>query len=117
MGSFGGSGAAGASGGASGGPSGATSASPMAGIATNLIKTQLTSFGEIVKRSLREARFTISWRDGAVPRGFTVTTHLLVLNPRAPNGARGDNPEVPPNLASTAAQPAAAQPSTAGKTQ
>jgi hypothetical protein len=37
-----------------------------------------------------------------VPRGVTVTTHQLVLNPRAPNGARGDNPEVPPNLAAGA---------------
>jgi hypothetical protein len=50
-------------------------------------------------------RLTVSWRDGAVPRGFTVTTHLLVLNPRAPNGARGDNPEVPPNLMMGVQQP------------
>jgi general secretion pathway protein I len=92
------------SGGSSGGPSGATAVSPLAGMVTNLLKTQLTTFGEIVKRSLREMRFTISWRDGAVPRGFTVTTHLLVLNPRAPNNARGDNPEVPPNLATAGAR-------------
>jgi len=104
MGGLGGAPAAGASGSGSGGASGATAVSPMAGIVTTLLKTQLTTFGEIVKRSLREMRFTISWRDGAVPRGFTVTTHLLVLNPRAPNNARGDNPEVPPNLAVTTVQ-------------
>jgi general secretion pathway protein I len=97
------------SGGSSGGPSGATAVGPLAGMVTNLLKTQLTTFGEIVKRSLREMRFTISWRDGAVPRGFTVTTHLLVLNPRAPNNARGDNPEVPPNLAATGAAQATPQ--------
>ncbi|GEJ55598.1 prepilin-type N-terminal cleavage/methylation domain-containing protein [Anaeromyxobacter diazotrophicus] len=104
MGGLGGAAGAGSSGssGASG-PTGATSATPLAGVVTNLLKTQLTAFGEIVKKSLREMRFTISWRDGAVPRGFTVTTHLLVLNPRAPNNARGDNPEVPPNLGSAAA--------------
>lgn len=104
LGSAGGSALAGASSSASG-PSGATSVSPLAGVVTNLLKTQLTAFGEIVKRSLREMRLTVSWRDGAVARGFTVTTHLLVLNPRAPNGARGDNPEVPPNLTLGVQQP------------
>jgi general secretion pathway protein I len=117
LGGLGGTALAGATGGSSAGSSGgptSTAAGPMAGIVTNLLKAQLTTFGEIVKRSLREMRFTISWRDGAVPRGFTVTTHLLVLNPRAPNGARGDDPEVPPNLGtSTATQPSS--PSQAGK--
>ena len=95
--------AAGASGGAasSGGPT--TGASPLAGAMGTLIKSQLTAFGEIVKRSLREMRVTVSWREGNTPRGFTVTTHLLVLNPKAPNNARGDDPEVPPNLASLSA--------------
>ena len=105
MGGLGGAPAAGASGSGAGGASGATAVSPMAGIVTTLLKTQLTTFGELVKSSLREMRFTISWRDGAVPRGFTVTTHLLVLNPRAPNGARGDDPEVPPNLGTAIAAP------------
>ena len=97
--------------GASGGPpgssgsSGPTSTSPLAGMIGTVLKTQLTAFGETVKKSLRELRFTISWRDGTVPRGFTVTTHLLVLNPRAPNNARGDNPEVPPNLTTVPAAP------------
>lgn len=93
-------GAAPGSSGTSGGP---TAVSPMAALIGNLLKTQLTVFGETLKKSLRELRFTVSWRDGNVPHAFTVTTHLLVLNPRAPNGARGDNPEVPPNLATVGA--------------
>ena len=44
------------------------------------------------------------------PRSFTVTSHLLVLNPRAPNNSRGDNPEVPPNLAAAAAAAGAVKP-------
>jgi general secretion pathway protein I len=79
--------------------SGPTSASPMAGLMGGFLQSQLTAFGETLKRSLREMRFTVSWRDGRTSHGFTVTTHLLVLNPRAPGGARGDNPEVPANLA------------------
>ena len=98
-------GAAGGTSGSSGSSGGPTSVSPMAGMIGTLLKTQLTVFGETVKRSLRELRLTVSWRDGNVPRGFTVTTHLLVLNPRAPNNARGDNPEVPPNLTTVPAAP------------
>ncbi len=81
---------------AGGGP---TTASPLTGAMGAVLQTQLTAFGETLKRSLREMRLTVSWRDGKTSHGFTVTTHLFVLNPRAPGGARGDNPEVPPNLA------------------
>jgi general secretion pathway protein I len=86
----------------SGGPSGPTtvaSANPLAGAVTGLLQQQLTALGETLKKSFREARLTVAWRDGKVAHDFTVTTHLLVLNPRAPNNARGDNPDVPPNLA------------------
>ncbi len=103
-------GASGGAAGSSGSSGGPTALSPVAGIIGTLLKTQLTVFGETVKKSLRELRFTVSWRDGNVPHGFTVTTHLLVLNPRAPNGARGDNPEVPPNLAIVGAVPAPTAP-------
>lgn len=73
------------------------------GAATKLIQSQVTAFGETLKKSFREMRLTVAWRDGRVPRSFTITTHLVVLNPRAPGGVRGDNPEVPANLASAAA--------------
>jgi hypothetical protein len=68
-----------------------------------MLQTQLTAFGETVKKSLREMQLTVSWRDGRRERGFTVTTHLLVLNPKAPGGARGNDPEVPPTLQGAAA--------------
>lgn len=97
---MGGAGAAGASAAAGGGP---TTASPMAGVVGGFLQTQLAAFGETLKRSFREMRLTVSWQDGKASHGFTVTTHLLVLNPRAPGGARGDNPEVPANLAAAGA--------------
>jgi len=100
MGGMGAAGAAGALTG-TGAQGGATATNPLAGVLTGLLQSQLTAFGETLKKSFREARLTVSWRDGATSHGFAVTTHLLVLNPKAPNGARGDNPEVPPNLAGT----------------
>jgi general secretion pathway protein I len=100
----------GATGAATGGaaPSAGTSTNPLAGMMTGMLQQQLTALGETLKKSFREIRFTVSWLDGKATHEFTVTTHLLVLNPRAPNNARGDNPEVPPNLAASAAATAAA---------
>ena len=111
MGSAAGAALAGAAGGAGAGAGTTTAAgattNPLAGAVTGLLQQQLAAFGETVKKSFREMRFTVSWRDGKAAHDFTVTTHLLVLNPRAPNNARGDNPEVPPNLTGAAAQPTA----------
>jgi general secretion pathway protein I len=94
-------------GGATGGQTSSAAGTPAAGMLSKLIQAQLTAFGETLKKSFREMRVTVSWRDGNTPHAFTVTTHLVVLNPRAPGGARGDNPEVPANLA-TVAPPTAA---------
>ncbi len=98
---MGGGAATAAAGSSSSGPSQptTTASGPALGALTGLIQTQVTAFGETLKQSFREMRLTVSWRDGNAPRSFTVTTHLVVLNPKAPGGARGDNPEVPPNLA------------------
>jgi general secretion pathway protein I len=89
---------------------GPTTANPLAGALSGMLQSQLTALGETLKKSFREMRLTVSWRDGRTNHDFTVTTHLLVLNPRAPNGARGDNPEVPPNLATLPGSGAAALP-------
>jgi len=101
----------GAAGAAGTSPTPAAVATQATTVLTGVLQQQLNVLGETVKKSFREARLTVSWADGRLTRGFTVTTHLLVLNPRAPGGARGDNPEVPANLTATAApnlNPAAA---------
>lgn len=90
------------------GKSTTTTQSPVAGLAAGLVQTQVTAFGEALKKSLREMRLTVSWRDGKVPRDVTVSTYLVVLNPRAPGGARGDNPDIPPNLVAPVAAGGAA---------
>lgn len=81
------------------GPKAATGAA--GAMAGQMLTSQLTAFGEQLKKSLREMRLTVSWNDGK-PRSFTVTEHLVVLNPRAPGGSRGDSPDVPQNLAAAA---------------
>jgi general secretion pathway protein I len=89
------------------GASGPTTTSPATAMAGQLLQTQLTAFGEQLKKSLRELRLTVSWDDGK-PRSFTVTEHLVVLNPRAPGGARGEAPDLPSGTSAAAAAAAAA---------
>jgi general secretion pathway protein I len=83
-------------------------AAPAAAVVGQLLRTQLTAFGETLKKSLREMRLTVTWPVGKKTGSFTVVTHLVVLNPRAPGGARGDQPDVPASVASAAAAQAAA---------
>lgn len=90
---------------AQGGPTTAGTTNPLAGAVSGMIQSQLTAFGEVVKKSFREMRLTVSWGSGKGREKLTVTTHLLVLNPKAPGGARGDNPDVPPNIAMPTAAP------------
>jgi general secretion pathway protein I len=94
--------------GARAGPGGTSSPSAPAAMMSQLLQTQLTAFGEKVKKSLRELHLTVSWPAGRRTHSFTVVTHLVVLNPRAPGGARGDQPDVPPSVAAATAAAARA---------
>ena len=76
------------------------------GLVGGMLQAQLTAFGESLKKSLREMRLTVAWMDGRQLRQLTVTTHLVVLNPKAPGGAHGPNPDTPPNLATQSPQQA-----------
>jgi general secretion pathway protein I len=75
---------------------------PAAGLIAAMLQVQLRQFGAVLKKSVREMRLTVSWPSGRTTRSFTVVTHLVVLNPRAPGGARGDFPDVPAALAAAA---------------
>jgi general secretion pathway protein I len=98
-------GAAGAAGGLAGAAAAAGGAAGAAGTALGaggamgtVLQAQLKAFAEELRRSLRELRLTVSWGAGKREDGFSVATHLVVLNPRAPGGARGASPDVPANL-------------------
>ena len=92
-------GAAGGLAGAAGGAAGAAGTALGAGGAMGtVLQAQLRAFAEELRRSLRELRLTVSWGTGKREEGFSVATHLVVLNPRAPGGARGASPDVPANL-------------------
>ena len=91
-------------GGAPGATAGGTqpTASPAAapgGALGGLFQTQLTAFGEDIKKSIREVKLTVSWKEGQREQGFDVSTYLVVLNPKAPGGSRGPNPDIPPGVA------------------
>lgn len=102
-----------AAGGGAGGGSGPTGGGQALAMLTSVLQTQVVNFAEQVKRSLRELRLTVSWSSGKKARGFTIVTHLVVLNPRAPGGARGDSPDVPAAL-QTAATAGALAPAAGG---
>ncbi len=80
------------------GQSGGQAQGAPAGGLGGVLSAQLTAFGEQLKKSFRQLTLTVAWRDGRTRHQFDVTTHLVVLNPRAPGGARGAYPDVPPNL-------------------
>jgi general secretion pathway protein I len=67
---------------ASSGDGPAAGASPLLAAMEGFVKQQCTMLGETLKRSLREARLTVTWRDGGTEESFRVVTHLVVLQPR-----------------------------------
>ena len=81
---------------------GGPSSSAPGGLLGGVLQTQLTAFAEELKKSVRLAVLKISWKDGKTEHAFDVSTYMVVLNPKAPGGARGPNPDIPPNLASPA---------------
>ncbi len=82
----------------SGGKGGPSSAGP-GGVLGGVLQTQLTAFSEELKKGVRRAVLRVSWKDGKTEHGFDVSTYMVVLNPKAPGGARTADPDIPPNLA------------------
>lgn len=64
------------------GGGGTTTQSPLALQIEAMVRTQCAAFGETIKKSLRELRLTVSWKDGRADEAFEVVTHLVVLQPR-----------------------------------
>lgn len=86
---------------AAGGKGGPSSSAP-GGVLGGVLQTQLTAFSEELKKGVRLAVLKISWKDGKTEHAFDISTYMVVLNPKAPGGARGPNPDIPPNLAQPA---------------
>ena len=89
-------------GGAAAGGKGGPSSSAPGGLLGGVLQTQLTAFSEELKKGVRLAMLKISWKDGKTEHAFDISTYMVVLNPKAPGGARGPNPDIPPNLAQPA---------------
>ncbi|HVP68981.1 MAG TPA: prepilin-type N-terminal cleavage/methylation domain-containing protein [Anaeromyxobacteraceae bacterium] len=86
---------------AAGGASSSTQpAAGIGGAMGGIFQTQLTAFGEDIKKAIRELRLVVSWKSGKREESFDVSTYLVVLNPKAPGGAHGADPDIPPGLTS-----------------
>ncbi len=79
-----------------GGPTSGTPGGPLGGV----LQGQVKAFTEELKKGVRAVTLRVSWRDGKVENGFDVETYWVVVNPKAPGGARGPDPDIPPGLAS-----------------
>ena len=93
-------GALGAQGGAGGMPGGAALAGgPMAGF----LQGQATGFLETLKKSVREVRITVSWRDGKDERSVSASQEIVILPESV--GKAGQVQAQPPPAAALPLQP------------
>jgi hypothetical protein len=83
--------------GSTGGKGGPASGAP-GGLLGGVMQGQVNAFAEELKKSVRQVSLRVSWKDGKVEQGFSLDTYWVVLNPKAPGGARGQNPDIPANL-------------------
>ena len=83
--------------GSTGGKGGPASGSP-GGLLGGVMQGQVNAFAEELKKSVRQVSLRVTWKDGKVEQGFSLDTYWVVLNPKAPGGARGQNPDIPANL-------------------
>jgi general secretion pathway protein I len=85
-----------------GGPKGGPSSGAPGGLLGGVLQGQIKAFTEELKKGVRQVSLRVTWKDGKTENGFDVSTYWVVLNPKAPGGARGQNPDIPPNLAGPA---------------
>jgi len=52
---------------------------PPAPVLASVLRAQLATIGEELKKGLREVRLTVSWPEGAHTESFAVVTHLLAF--------------------------------------
>jgi len=86
----------------SGGSKGGPSSGVPGGLLGGVLQGQIKAFTEELKKGVRQVSLRVTWKDGKIENGFDVSTYWVVLNPKAPGGARGQNPDIPPNLAGPA---------------
>jgi general secretion pathway protein I len=61
----------------------------LGGAMTGLIQQQVQGLVQQLQQGVREVRLTVTWPDGIKEDSFTVTTHLIVLNPTGTGVSNG----------------------------
>jgi general secretion pathway protein I len=95
--------------GSSGGAAAAMAGGPIAGV----LQGQAQSFIETLKKSVREVRVTVSWRDGKDERSVSATQELVILPESV--GKAGQVQAVTPQPVPTQPGQVAGQPRAAGR--
>jgi pantoate kinase len=76
----------------------------LGGAMTGLIQQQVQTQVTQLQQGIREVRLTITWPDGNKEDSFTVTTHMVVLNPTGTGISTGT--PVPPGQGSSSSSSA-----------
>ncbi len=98
--------------GGTGGKGGPASGAP-GGLLGGVMQGQVNAFAEELKKCVRQVSLRVSWKDGKADQGFSLDTYWVVLNPKAPGGARGNDPDIPANVSGPARiRPTAPTPAT-----
>jgi hypothetical protein len=58
------------------------------------MQAMVTNFGQLLKSSVRQLKFSVAWKDGKTTHQFAVSSLMVVVCPKAPAGRRGDAPDL-----------------------
>ncbi len=84
----------------------------LGGAVTGLVQQQVQALVTQLQQGVREVRLTVTWPDGNKEDSFTVTTHLVVLNPTGSGISTGT--PVPWGQGSTSGTSSTGSPGTVG---
>jgi general secretion pathway protein I len=73
---------------------GGSAAGGMPALLAASMQAMVTSFGQTLKSSVRQLKFTVAWKDGKTPHQFAISSLMVVACPKAPGGRRGDAPDL-----------------------
>ena len=81
-------------GGKDAGSGGGTAAGGMPALFAASMQAMVTNFGQLLKSSVRQVKFSVAWKDGKTTHQFAISSLMVVVCPKAPAGRRGDAPDL-----------------------
>jgi prepilin-type N-terminal cleavage/methylation domain-containing protein len=81
-------------GGKDAGSGGGAAAGGMPALFAASMQAMVTNFGDLLKKSVRQLKFSVAWKDGKTTHQFAISSLMVVACPKAPGGRRGDAPDL-----------------------